>query len=118
MPRRPVYKGRMARARVLVGSVVGLFATLCATSTHADARVVVQLRNAAGATAEGKVILESEDGKRIADCTTRGGTCEMAAVPGGSYKARVEPVTGKAPAPRRVMIPPNGKVSLIVNTEG
>lgn len=85
---------------------------------RADALVAVQLRNAAGAPADGKVILETDTGQRVADCTTTAGTCEMSGVPGGSYKARVEPKTGKAPKPRGVMIPPSGRVSLIVNTEG
>ena len=85
---------------------------------RADALVVVQVRNAAGAPADGKVILETDAGQHVADCTTTAGTCEMSGVPGGSYKARVEPRTGKAPKPRGVMIPPAGKVSLIVNTEG
>ena len=113
--------GAHASARWVRPLVAGSFAAvlwLGASGARADAVVAVQLRNAAGTPAEGKVILETDDGKHVADCTTTAaGTCEMAAVPGGSYKARVEPKVGKAPARRGVMIPPTGRVSLIVNTE-
>lgn len=103
----------LAAVLLLVLAWVGV-----AASARADALVVVQVRNAAGAPADAKVTLETNAGQRVADCTTTAGTCEMAGVPGGSYKARVEPRSGKAPAPRNVMIPPSGRVSLIVNTEG
>ena len=113
-----MYKVPVSRARAFLGAGLGALLCLGAGHARADALVVVQLRNAAGSPADGKVILETADGKHVADCSTAGGTCEMSGVPGGSYKARVEPKTGKAPKPRTVMIPPTGKVSLIVNTEG
>ncbi len=78
----------------------------------------MQLRNAAGAPADGEVVLESADAKRVASCTTSAATCEMPNVPGGSYKARVIPTVGKAPKPRSVLVPSSGRVSLFVNTEG
>jgi hypothetical protein len=107
--------GSCTRA-ALVGLVVAVL--VAAGAARAEALVVVQLRNAAGAPADGKVILETDAGQHVADCTTHAGTCEMSGVPGGSYKARIEPRTGKAPKPRSVMIPPTGKVSLIVSTGG
>lgn len=79
---------------------------------------MVQLRNGTGAAADGEVALVSDDGKPVASCTTTAGRCEMPNVPGGLYKVRVAPNLGKPPKPRSVMVPPTGKVSLIVNTEG
>lgn len=108
----------MSTPRSFAAVLLALAWCCVALPARADALVAVQLRNAAGAPADGKVILETDAGQHVADCTTTAGSCEMSGVPGGSYKARVEPKTGKAPKPRNVMIPPSGKVSLIVNTEG
>lgn len=84
----------------------------------ADALVEVELRDAGGKPADGEVRLEDASGKAVAHCTTKAGRCEMAAVPGGSYKARVTPQDGTPPKPKSVMIPPSGKVSLIISTGG
>lgn len=100
------------RALALVAAV-----WLVAAGARADAVVEVQVRDAAGEPAEGEVVLESLEGKRVAGCTTVKGLCSLGNVPGGSYRVKVAPVAGKAPRPKRVMVPPEGKVTLIVNTE-
>jgi hypothetical protein len=98
--------------------VLGLL--LATAVARADAVVEVELRDAKGKPAEGEVWLADKNGKRVAGCKTKAGRCDMTGVAGGSYKAHVEPAKdskAKAPKPRSVMIPPAGKVSLIVSTE-
>ena len=101
------------------GMVAGVLAfglvTAVATSAAADAEVSVELRDAEGKPAEGDVSLVDAKGATRASCTTRGGKCEMTGVPGGSYTVKVAPKKGAPPKPRKVMIPPAGKVSLIVS---
>lgn len=86
------------------------------SSAHADALVSVQLKDAQGKPADGKVELSSDDGKVVASCEARDGKCEMKNVPGGLFTVTVSPKKGSAPKPRKVMIPPSGKVSLVVAT--
>lgn len=40
----------------------------------------------------------------------------MKNVAGGKYSVTVKPVVGEAPKPRKVMIPPSGKVTLVVTS--
>jgi hypothetical protein len=88
---------------------------LCwATRVHADALVSVQLKDAQGQPAEGKVTLRDADGKDVASCEAHAGKCDMQRVPGGAFTVTVQPAKGNAPKPRKVMIPPNGKVALVV----
>ena len=82
----------------------------------ADATVAVELKDASGAAADGEVSLHTKAGARVAGCTTQAGHCEMSAVPGGMYEARVAPKKGAAPKPHSVMIPPSGTAKLIVST--
>jgi hypothetical protein len=84
----------------------------------AQATVVVQVRTPDGEPAEGKVTLVPKGEGQRHQCTTREGKCSMEGVPGGSYEVRLEPADGKAPPPRKVMIPPSGKATLIVSTAG
>jgi hypothetical protein len=95
-----------------------LIGFLFADTALADALVIVVLRDSAGKTAEGKVILSADDKGVKYSCQTQKGKCSMAAVPGGSYKVTVEPTKGSAPPARKVMIPPSGKVELYVASEG
>jgi hypothetical protein len=85
-------------------------------SAHAEARVEVELKDAHGGPAEGEVSLHTKDGARVASCTTSGGKCAMAGVPGGNYEVRVQPAKGEAPKARSAMIPPDGTAKLIVST--
>lgn len=120
MPGPIAYNDRMGATgktlrRVGAGLVwLGLFPNLAA----ADATVHVKLRDAQGSPAEGTVTLVDAGGNKVASCTTQSGTCDMAHVKGGSYRAEVIPKVGDAPKPRKVMIPPDGEVSLIVSTGG
>ena len=82
----------------------------------AEASVSVTLKDAQGQPADGKVMLADAAGKVVASCNAQAGQCEMQKVPGGSYTVTVEPVKGAAPKPRKVMIPPSGKVALMVAT--
>jgi len=83
----------------------------------ADALVVVNVRGANGEAADGRVTLTAEAGGRTYICQTQAGKCEFPNVPGGSYRASVVPTDSThATPPRAVMIPPAGKVSLIVST--
>jgi hypothetical protein len=83
---------------------------------RAEALVTVQLRDARGEPAEGQVTLHDSEGKSVASCDAHAGKCEMQNVPGGSYTVTVQPSRGDAPKPRKVMIPPRGKVALVVTT--
>lgn len=101
-------------------SALGLWvvtAALSATVALADAVVTVNVRDAAGQPADGKVTLTADVGGQTYSCQTNKGTCQIPTVPGGNYKASVVPHgSNQATAPRGVMIPPAGKVSLIVST--
>jgi hypothetical protein len=83
---------------------------------QADALVTVQLKDAQGKPADGKVELSDAQGKVIASCEAKNGQCELHDVPGGSLTVTVQPAKGAPPKPRKVMIPPSGKVSLVVAT--
>ena len=95
--------------------VFGL-ATAVATPAAADAEVAVELRDADGKAADGDVTLVDKQQVVKASCTTTQGKCQMSGVVGGSYTVKVAPKQGTPPKPRKVMIPPSGKVSLIVST--
>lgn len=96
---------------VLVALTLGTAAT-----AFADALVVVEVRTPAGEPAEGTVVLAPVGEGATRRCTTSAGTCQLENVPGGRYTVTVEPREGEAPAPRKVVIPPSGRVSLIVST--
>lgn len=104
----------MQNARTTVSAVALLF-VLCGTA-FAQAKVVVQLKDASGKPAEGEVSLYTKAGERVASCKTTSGMCEMTGVAGGNYEVRVAPATGPAPKPRSAMIPPEGTAQLIVST--
>lgn len=85
-------------------------------TAFAEAKVVVELKDAAGKPADGEVSLYTKAGARVAGCKTASGRCEIAGVAGGNYEVRVVPVAGAAPKPRSAMIPPEGTATLIVST--
>ena len=91
---------------------------LIARPVAAEALVEVELRDAGGKPADGDVALVDAKGVVKASCTTSGGKCQMNGVAGGFYSVKVVPKQGKPPKPRKVMIPPSGKVSLIVSATG
>jgi hypothetical protein len=87
---------------------------LWATHVHAEALVTVQLKNGQGQPGEGKVTLLDAESKPVASCDAHAGKCEMHNVPGGTFTVTVQPAQGDAPKPRKVLIPPSGKVALVV----
>lgn len=114
-------KGLSTRSNPLASGalvVVALGLLLAVSSVAlADALVVVNVRGENGAPADGQVTLTAEAGGQTYSCQTQAGKCELPKVPGGSYKASVVPRgSNLATPPRAVMIPPAGKVSLIVST--
>jgi len=84
-----------------------------AGSALADATVIVDLKTAEGASADGTVELKKGDAKFR--CTTQKGHCEIKGVPGGLYSVEVSQPDKSPPKPKTVMIPPSGEVKLIVN---
>jgi hypothetical protein len=92
--------------------------TLClsfslASTALADATVIVELKAADGASADGTVELSKGEIKHR--CTTDKGRCEIKAVAGGMYTVEVTQPGRPSPKPKTVMIPPSGEVKLIVN---
>lgn len=85
-------------------------------TVRAEALVAVQLKDAHGKSADGTVTLLDAEGKAVASCEARKGACVMKNVPGGKYSVTVKPAQGEGPRPRKVMIPPSGKVTLVVTS--
>lgn len=109
----------MGLRRHLAWAVLTAGLTLGGTpSARAEAVVVVQVRTPDGEVANGKVTLERRGDERRYSCTTEEGNCRITGVPGGRYQVLLEPEEGESPPPRNVMIPPSGKVTLIVSTGG
>ena len=104
----------MPITRTVLGAAA-LLALISGTAL-AEAKVVVELKDSAGKSAEGEVGLYTKTGERVAACKTNAGRCEMASVAGGNYEVRVVPAVGAAPKPRSAMIPPDGTATLIVST--
>lgn len=106
-----------SRTGLSIAWLLLLIGVTAARVASADALVVVNVRGAEGAAVEGRVTLTAEVGGQTYTCETHAGKCELPNVPGGSYKASVVPRDStQATPPRAVMIPPAGKVSLIVST--
>src|SRR5262245_35933961 len=99
---------------LLAAGAAGVFAA--AQTARADALVAVQLKDTHGRSADGTVTLLDAEGKPVASCEARGGSCEMKNVAGGKYSVTVKPASGEEPRPRKVMIPPSGKVTLVVTS--
>jgi hypothetical protein len=107
---------RSARKMFLGLGTAAVLSVLLSATAFADAKVVVELKDAAGKPAEGEVSLYKKTGEKIATCKTTGGKCDMSGVAGGNYEVRVVPEKGAAPKPRSAMIPPEGTATLIVST--
>lgn len=80
---------------------------------HDDQVVVVQLRPRTGEPREATVVLRNAAGI-VGSCRTENGTCEIRGVPAGQHEVSAELDARIVTPPRQVMIPPGGKVSLIV----
>lgn len=102
--------------RLLGAGTAALSLWLCAHGAAAQAEVIVKVRDKGGQPADGLVELKSADGETVAACATKAGSCRLSGVAGGSYAVHLTPREGAAPKPTKAMIPPQGKVTLIVNT--
>lgn len=105
--RRPLLTALLATLLVAVSASVALAAAL----------VVVEVRTPEGEPADGTVTLTPKGGGESHSCTTEGGKCKIDGVEGGRYEVSLDPNKGEAPPSRTVMIPPSGRVSLIVSTK-
>lgn len=86
------------------------------TAALAQATVEVEVRDADGAPVDGTVTLEPRGEGETRHCETREGRCTLEGVAGGRHTVRFAPRAGEAPPARSVMIPPSGRVTLIVAT--
>lgn len=102
---------------ILLPALLLLFALLPALSPQsaaAQARVLIELRAADGEVRDATVELVPADGGEPLRCTTSNGKCSLEGVAGGRYRARVVVEGEESPRPRRVMIPPNGEVTVVL----
>ena len=97
----------MKRAVAILACAVSLMVT---TQVKADAVVHVKVRSADNKPVDGRVELSGDGGTFT--CTTSQGVCTLRSVPGGRYLAVFKPNSGSATAPKKVMIPPDGKADL------
>ena len=97
----------MKRVAAILVCALGLMVT---TQVKADAVVHVKVRSADNKPVDGRVELSGAGGTFT--CTTSQGSCTMRSVPGGRYLAVFKPNSGSATAPKKVMIPPDGKADL------
>lgn len=107
----------VSRARTTSVAALALLLSLASITSVAlaDALVNVQVRSEGGAPVDGVVVLRSRaNAETTYQCTTSQGDCHMDNVPGGQYTATFTPTGGASQAPRTVMIPPAGTVSLRV----
>ena len=109
LPRRSGWWRHLASLGLVGALVLGSLAT--ASTARADALVVVEVRRGE-VRVDGIVTLRSRSGDLAYECTTSNGDCTLNGVRGGSYVVTIAPREGSAPAPRRVMIPPAGRVEL------
>lgn len=94
----------------LVAIFVCAISLMVAAQVKADAVVHVKVRSAANQPVDGRVELSGAGGTFT--CTTSQGSCTMRSVPGGRYVAVFKPASGSATAPKKVMIPSDGKADL------
>lgn len=97
----------MIRIAAVLACVLSLLFT---AQVKADAVVHVKVRSADNKPVDGRVELSGPGGTFT--CTTSQGSCTMRSVPGGRYLAVFKPASGSATAPKKVMIPPDGKADL------
>ena len=100
------------RALAMVALAGGFL--LYSSPVEAQALVIVKVRASGDQTVDGKVSLQTKDGKSSYSCQTSGGTCKIENVGGGLHVVTFTPQKGAASKPRNVMIPPQGKVTLFV----
>ena len=92
--------------RRLAAAVVCALALSVTTQARADATVRVKVRDGS----DGRVELSGNGGSF--GCTTRGGSCTIASVPGGQYVVVFRSKDGASTPPKKVVIPPEGTADL------
>ena len=97
----------MRRVAAIVVCALSLMVT---AQVKADAVVHVKVRSVDNKPVDGRVELSGDGGTFT--CTTSQGSCTMRSVPGGRYLAVFKPKSGSATAPKKVMIPSDGKADL------
>jgi hypothetical protein len=97
----------MNRIAAILLCALGL---MVAAPASADAVVNVKVRSGDNRPVDGRVQLSGDGGTFT--CTTNQGSCTLRGVPGGRYIAVFTPKSGKATAPKSVMIPPDGQADL------
>lgn len=97
---------------------LALVALLCLWTipAFAEALVIVQVRTAEGAPADGTVEITpvGSDGPSTHQCQTQNGDCRLQGVAGGRYRVQFRPAGGGETSSRVAMIPPDGRVTLHV----
>jgi hypothetical protein len=88
--------------------------TALPATASADAVLVVQVRRQGRQPAEATVVLRDSNGI-VGTCTTTNGTCEIRGVRSGSHTVSARLESGNETVGTPVMLPPDGKVSLIVS---
>jgi hypothetical protein len=111
-------RGRAKRAAstlavALVAGALFVGGLLSTSTAAAEPVVVVHVRRGGTETADAEVVLRDADGI-IGRCRTTAGTCEIRGVPPGRATVSARTENGDETPGRLVVIPPDGKVSLIV----
>jgi hypothetical protein len=94
-----------------LATVICAMALLLTTQAKADAVVNVTVQGGD----DGRVELSGDGG--TFSCTVSQGRCTIRSVPGGRYVAVFRPKSGKPTAPKKVMIPPDGKADLYISAK-
>jgi hypothetical protein len=80
---------------------------------RAEPVVVVHVRRHGTERADATVVIRNAEGV-VGTCRTEDGTCEIRGVPPGRHTVSAQGADGSETPGRPVLIPPDGKVSLIV----
>jgi len=94
-----------------LATVICALALMLTLQAKADAAVNVTVHGAS----DGRVTLSGDGGSFT--CTVSQGRCTIGSVPGGRYVAVFTSKSGQATAPKKVMIPPDGKADLHISAK-
>lgn len=111
---------RSLTLKPICGGILGILLVMSVPMVaFADALVIVEVATPEGEVANGTVELTPKSGEGpTVSCETKDGKCEIDAVAGGLYQAKLVLSDGKkGPKPKTVMIPPSGRVTLHVSTQ-
>ena len=94
-----------------LATVICALALMLTVEAKADAVVHVTVHGGS----EGRVKLSGDGGSFT--CTVSQGRCTIRSVPGGRYVAIFTAKSGTSTAPKKVMIPPDGKADLHISAK-